>query len=209
VRDAVGPTVDLLIEGHNRFSVSTAIRIGRRLEPYRPTWFEEPVPHQKVSSIVEVARHLDVAIATGESYSSPHQFAELLAHDAVHILQPEIQNLGGLLNTKKVCAMADAHYAVLAPHNAQGPVSTAMCLQIAACTPNFFLQEMFDEFNVEWEEKLVDRPARVVDGFLEIPSRPGLGVDLQLDEVARHPYAPQNFLPLFRSGWETREGADD
>jgi galactonate dehydratase len=209
VREAVGPTVDLLIEGHNRFSVSTAIRIGKRLEPFQPTWFEEPVPHHKISAMVEVARHLDIAVATGESFSSTHQFAELLAHDAVHILQPEIQNLGGLLNTKKVCAMADAQYAVVAPHNAQGPVSTAMCLQIAACTPNFFIQEMFDEFNVEWEEKLVDHPARVVDGYVEIPSRPGLGVDLQLDEMARHPYAAQNFLPLFRSGWEKREGSEE
>lgn len=208
VREAVGPVVDLLIEGHNRFSVSTAIKIGRRLEPYRPTWFEEPVHHQKIDSLVEVARHLDVPIATGESFSSTHQFAELLAHDAVHILQPEIQNLGGLLNTKKVCAMADAHYGVVAPHNAQGPVSTAMCLQIAACTPNFFIQEVFDEFNVEWEEQLVDQPARVVDGYLEIPDRPGLGIDLRLEECRRHPYAVQNFLPLFRSGWERREGAE-
>jgi galactonate dehydratase len=208
VREAVGPDVDLLIEGHSRFSVSTAIQIGRRLEPYRPTWFEEPVHHQKIDSLVAVARHLDVPIATGESFSSPHQFAELLAHDAVHILQPEIQNLGGLLNTKKVCAMVDAHYGVVAPHNAQGPVSTAMCLQIAACTPNFFVQEIFDEFNVEWEEQLVDQPARVVDGYLEIPDRPGLGIDLCLEECRRHPYAVQNFLPLFRSGWERREGAE-
>jgi galactonate dehydratase len=200
--------VDLLIEGHNRFSVSTAIQIGRRLEPFRPTWFEEPVHHQKIDSLVEVARHLDVPIATGESFSSTYQFAELLAHDAVHILQPEIQNLGGLLNTKNVCAMADAHYGVVAPHNAQGPVSTAMCLQIAACTPNFFIQEVFDEFNVEWEEQLVDQPARVVDGYLEIPNRPGLGIDLCLEECRQHPYAVQNFLPLFRSGWERREGAE-
>jgi galactonate dehydratase len=208
VREAVGPDVDLLIEGHNRFSVSTAIKIGRRLEPYRPTWFEEPVHHQKIDSMVEVARHLDVPIATGESFSSTHQFAELLAHDAVHILQPEIQNLGGLLNTKKVCAMADAHYAVVAPHNAQGPVSTAMCLQIAACTPNFFIQELFDEFNVEWESQLVDQASRVVDGTIEIPARPGLGIDLCLEECERHPYAAQHFLPLFRSGWERREGAE-
>src|SRR5438034_618350 len=84
------------------------------------------------------------------------------------------------------CAMPDAHYGVVAPHNAQGPVSTAMCLQIAACTPNFFIQEVFDEFNVEWEEQLVDQPARVVDGYLEIPDRPGLGIDLCLEECRRH-----------------------
>jgi galactonate dehydratase len=208
VRDAVGPSVDVLIEGHNRFSVSTAIRIGKRLEPYHPTWFEEPVPHQKIDAVVEVARHLDVAVATGESFSSTQQFAELMAHNAVHIFQPEVQNLGGLLNAKKVCAMADAHYAVVAPHNAQGPVSTAICLQLAACTPNFFIQEIFDEFNVEWEGSLVDHAPRVVDGWITPPDRPGLGIDLILEECARYPHQPEYYLPLFRPGWERREGAE-
>src|SRR5439155_25888517 len=107
-REAVGPRVDILIEGHNRFSVSTAVKIGRQLEPYRPAWFEEPVHHQQIDAIVEVARKLDVPVATGESFSSRHQFAELLSHNAISILQPEPMALGGLLNTKKVCAMVDA-----------------------------------------------------------------------------------------------------
>jgi len=105
--------------------------------------------------------------------------------------------------------MADAHFAVVAPHNAQGPVSTAICLQLAACTPNFFIQEIFDEFNVAWEETLVDHAVRVVDGWITPPDRPGLGIDLVLDACARYPYQSQNFLPLFRPGWERREGVEE
>ncbi|HLI52679.1 MAG TPA: mandelate racemase/muconate lactonizing enzyme family protein, partial [Thermomicrobiaceae bacterium] len=206
VRDAVGPNVDLMIEGHCRFSVGTAVRIGDRLTPFRPAWFEEPVPHQNINSVVEVARHLSVPVATGESFSSTQQFAELLSHEAVAILQPEPIYLGGLWTARKVCAMADAHYAVVAPHSAQGPVATAMCLQLGACTPNLYVQELFDEFNEDWEREIVDQPVEVVDGYITIPERPGLGIELDFDEIARHPYQPRHFLPLFQEGWERRLG---
>ncbi len=208
VRDAVGPKVDILVEGHSRFSPAIAIKLAERMAPYRPSWFEEPVHHLHIGALVEVARRSPVPIATGESLTSPHQFAELLAYNAVGILQPEIHHLGGLLPAKKVCGMVDAFYGVVAPHNAQGPVSTAMCIQLAACTPNFYVQEIFDEFNVEWERDLVDHSTEVVDGYVEIPDRPGLGLELNLEECARHPYEPAFFLPLFKRGWERREGTD-
>src|SRR5205823_2418892 len=151
--------VDVLVEGHNRFSPAIALKLADRMAEYRPTWFEEPVAHQHVGALVELARRSPVPIATGESLTSAPQFAELLSYNAVSILQPEIHNLGGLLTAKKVCGMVDAFYGVVAPHNAQGPISTAMCLQLAACTPNFFVQEIFDEFNVEWERDLIDHSA--------------------------------------------------
>ena len=97
-------------------------------------------------------------------------------------------------------------YGVVAPHNAQGPVSTAMCLQLAACTLNFFVQEIFDEFNVEWEQDIVTAPAHVVDGYVAIPDRPGLGIELNLEECARYPYRQECYIPLFKPGWERREG---
>jgi galactonate dehydratase len=206
VRDAVGPDVDVLVEGHNRFAPAVALKLAERMLPSRPTWFEEPVPHQHIDALVHVATHSPVPIATGESLTSSHQFAELLAHNAVSILQPEIHHLGGLLQAKKVCGMVDAFYGVVAPHNAQGPISTAMCLQLAACTPNFFIQEIFDDFNVEWERDLVDCPTDVVDGWITIPERPGLGVELNLEECRKRPYEKSYFLPLFKPGWERREG---
>jgi galactonate dehydratase len=205
VRDAVGPRVDVLVEGHNRFSPAIALKLAERMAPYRPTWFEEPVAHQHIDALVHVAQRSPVPVATGESLTSPHHFAELLAHNAVSILQPEIHHLAGLLTAKKVCGIVDAFYGVVAPHNAQGPVSTAMCLQLAACTPNFFIQEIFDEYNVEWGDDLVDFPASVVDGYIDIPERPGLGIELNLDECGKHPYERTFFLPLFKPGWEKRD----
>ena len=160
----------------------------------------------KIDAVVEVARRVTVPVSTGESYTSTHQFAELLAHNAVHIVQPEPGNMGGIWRTRQVCAMADAHYAVVAPHNAQGPISTATCIQIGACTPNLLVQELFDEFNVPWERELVDHPAEIVDGRIPIPDRPGLGVELNWAEIEKHPYQVSNFLPLFAPGWERREG---
>jgi galactonate dehydratase len=178
VREAVGPDVELMIEGHSRFSVAEAVWIGERLAPFEPRWFEEPTQHQKLDATVQVARRVDVPVATGESFTSHHQFAELLAHNAVHILQPDPCNLGGIWRTRQVCAMADAHYAVVAPHQAQGPLCTAVCVQIGACTPNLLVQELFDEFNVGWERDIVSPPVEVIDGRIQIPDRPGLGVDL-------------------------------
>ena len=205
VRDAVGPTTELMIEGHSRFSVATALRIADRLVPFRPPWFEEPVPHQHIGAVVEVARRSPVPIATGESFSSTHQFAELLAHDAVHILQPEPLSLGGIWRTRQVAAMADAHYAVVAPHNAQGPVCGAISTQLGACIPNFMVLETFEEFNEPWTRQLVDHPLEVIDGFVEVSDRPGLGIDLDWERLDAHPYEPQHWLPLFGEGWERRE----
>jgi galactonate dehydratase len=205
VREAVGPSVQIMIEGHRRFSVAEAIRIGEELVEFNPTWFEEPTDHMKIDATTEVARKLSIPVATGESFTTTHQFAELLSHNTVHILQPDPANLGGIWKTRQVCAMVDAHYGVVAPHHSAGPVSTAACIQIDACTPNLLVQELFDEFNVEWERELVDHPPHVVDGKIEISERPGLGVDLNWSEVEKHPYEVSNFLPLFAPGWERRE----
>ena len=207
VREAVGDAVDLLIEGHSRFDVATAVEIARKLEPLRPAWFEEPVPHTNIAALVEVARRSPVPIATGESFSTKQQFAELLKHEAVSILQPEPLNLGGLFATRKIADMVDAHYGVVAPHSAQGPVCSAACVQLNASCPNFFIHEIFDEFNEPWEKEIITNPVEVAGGYIEISNRPGLGIDLNLEEIARHPYRQENSLPLFQPGWEQRRGA--
>jgi galactonate dehydratase len=206
VREAVGPDVQIMVEAHRRFSVAEAITIATEIEQYSPTWFEEPTDHTKIDATVEVAKHTNVPISTGESFSTTHQFAELLKYNAVHILQPDPSNMGGILRTRFVAAMADAHYAVIAPHQAQGPLATATCVQIDACTPNLLVQELFDEFNVDWERELVTNPVEVVDGRIQIPDAPGLGTDLNWSEIERHPAQTANFLPLFQPGWERREG---
>lgn len=204
VRDAVGAQVDLLIEGHCRFNVATAVEFAIAMHHLRPVWFEEPVPHTNIQAMIEVARRSPVPIATGESLSTKQQFAELLRHDVVSIIQPEPLNLGGLFATRKIADMADAHFGMIAPHSAQGPVCSAACVQLNASLTNFFIHEIFDEFNEPWEKHIVTHPVEVVDGYIEVPERPGLGTDLNLEEIARHPYQQENSLPLFKPGWERR-----
>jgi galactonate dehydratase len=207
VREAVGPSVDLLIEGHCRFNAATAIEFAEAIQPLRPAWFEEPVPHTNIPAMVEVARRSPVPVATGESLSNKQQFAELLKYEAVNIYQPEPLNLGGLFAARKIADMVDAHYGVIAPHSAQGPVCSAACVQLNASIPNFFIHEIFDEFNEPWEKEIVTNPVEVVNGYIEISDRPGLGIDLNIDEIRKHPYRQENYLPLFKPGWERREGA--
>jgi galactonate dehydratase len=205
VREAVGKDVDLLIEGHCRFNAATAIELALAMHQYRPAWFEEPVHHLNVTAMVEVARRSPVPIATGESLSSKQQFADLLGHGAVNILQPEPLNLGGLWATRKIAEMIDAHYGVVAPHSAQGPVCSAACAQLNASLPNFFIHEIFDEFNEPWEKVIVTNPVEVIDGYIPVSERPGLGIDLNIEEILKHPYQQENALPLFKPGWEKRE----
>jgi galactonate dehydratase len=204
VREAVGAKVDLLIEGHCRFNVATAVEFSMAMHHLRPAWFEEPVPHTNIMAMVEVARRSPVPIATGESLSSKQQFADLLQHNAVSILQPEPLNLGGLFATRKIADMVDAHYGVIAPHSAQGPICSAACVQLNASLPNFFIHEIFDEFNEPWEKQIVTHPVEVIDGYINVPETPGLGTDLNLEEIAKHPYQQENSLPLFKPGWERR-----
>jgi galactonate dehydratase len=205
VRDAVGPSVDLLIEGHCRFNVATAIRFSEAMADQRPAWFEEPVPHTNINAMIEVAKHSPVPVATGESLSTKQQFAELLRHDLIAFIQVEPLNVGGIFAARKIADMADAHFAMLAPHSAQGPVCSAACVQLNASAPNFFIHEIFDEFNEPWEKEIVTNPVEVVNGHIEISERPGLGIDLNIDEILKHPYQQENALPLFQKGWERRE----
>ena len=205
VREAVGPNVDILVEGHNRFSVHTALQFAEAMAPYQPTWFEAPVPPQRISQMVEVARRSPVPVACGEDYYSAQQFAELLAHDAVHIIQLEPQYLG-LTVSKQVCGMVNASNGVTAPHSAQGPLCSLVCAHLNMATPNFFLHEIFDDFNEDWSRRILTSPVQVQDGAIELSdSLVGWGADLNYDELAEHPYNPDNFLPLFRDGWERRE----
>jgi galactonate dehydratase len=205
VREAVGPDVDVLVEGHNRFSVHTALQFAEAMAPYNPTWFETPVPPQRISQMAEVARRSPVPVACGEDYYSAQQFAELLAHDAVHIIQLEPQYLG-VSASKQICGMVNAHNGVTAPHSAQGPLCSVVCAHLNTATPNFFIHEIFDEFNDDWSRRILTNPVTVRDGAIELDeSLPGWGTDLNYDEIARHPYNPNNYLPLFRAGWERRK----
>ena len=205
VREAVGPTVDILIEGHNRFSVHTALQFAEAMAPYQPTWFEAPVPPQRIADMVAVAKRSPVPVACGEDYYSAQQFSELLSHGAVHIIQLEPQYLG-MSVSKQICGMVNAANGVTAPHSAQGPLCSLACAHLNTATPNFFIHETFDEFNDEWSRRILTNPVTVRDGHIDLePERVGWGTDLNYDEIANYPYNPNNYLPLFRTGWERRK----
>jgi galactonate dehydratase len=205
VRDAVGPNVDIMIEAHNRFSPHTALQFAGAMSKYQPTWFEAPVPPQRISQMIEVAKHSPVPIACGEDYYSLQQFGELLSHDAVHIIQLEPQYLG-ITASKQICGMVHAHNGVTAPHSAQGPLCSLVCAHLNTATPNFFVHEIFDDFNDDWSGMILTNPVKVKDGYINLEEdRIGWGTDLNFDEIKKHPYNPNNYLPLFRSGWEKRK----
>jgi galactonate dehydratase len=203
VRDAVGPAVDIMVEAHSRFGVASALRIARRIEKYRPAWLEEPVPHHDILSIVEVAKASPVPIATGESFSNKHQVAELLKHGVIQIIQIEPIHIGGILASRKIADAVDARYGVIAPHAAAGPVSTMACIQIDVATPNFYIQEFFHDFNVTWEHDIVFPRLTCVNGRIPVPQGPGLGIDLNLEEIAKHPYASTD-VSLWEQDWHKR-----
>lgn len=205
VREAVGPDVDVLIEGHDRFSVSTAIEVSRALAEYQPFWFETPVMSTEVEAMAAVARASPVRIVGGERFASKADFARLLETRVVDVIQPEILNCGGVMGLSKIAALAEGYEAWVAPHNAQSPFTTVVNTHVGVTLPNMLIQECFDDFLVPWSREIMSGTVRVADGYIEAPDGPGFGVELNDDEMAKYPYADRNFLRLFQAGWERRE----
>jgi galactonate dehydratase len=203
VRGAVGPEVELLIEMHGRFSPATAIQIARELEPFEPSWVEEPVPPDNLAAFAKAARAIKIPVATGERYHHKFEFRELFARQACDIIQPDITECCGLLEVKKIAAMADMHYMTVAPHNVGGPVSTAIALHLAAATTNFKIQEHFNDFTEPHTRECATGCPKVVDGYFSLPKGPGLGVTLNEDVVRAHPPTSGHFN-LFQEEWQKR-----
>jgi galactonate dehydratase len=204
VRTAVGESVDLLIEGHDRFSVPTAIEVGRALAEFRPFWFEAPVMSTEVEATAEVARAIPVRVVAGERFYSKPDFARLLATGVVDVVQPELLRCGGVSGLTKVAALAEAHEAFVAPHNAQSPLCTVVNTHVGATLPNLLVQESFDDFLAPWSREIMNGTVRIVNGYIEVPEGPGFGVTIDEGEMAKYPYSDANFMRLFEAGWERR-----
>jgi len=203
-REAVGPNVDLLIEAHDRFTVTTAIRLGRKLEEFDPFWLETPVHTYDLAAHLEVARSIKVPVVLGEGFTRLRQFADLLSARVIDIVQPEPMNLGPS-RARKVFGIAQAYEALVACHQAQSPFCTAMNAHLHSSIPNFLIQENFDDSLEPWTWDVLQGVPRVKDGYLEVSDAPGWGVELNEAEALKHPYGETNFLRLFEEGWETRE----
>ena len=206
VRDAVGPDVEILVEMHGRFNPATAVEMAHALAPYRPGWFEEPVPPENPAALQKVSQALaplGVPIAAGERIHTPHDYRELLERQAVDVIQVDITHYGGLLNAKKLAAWADAYYVLVAPHNVGGPVSTAAALHLAACTTNFKIQEHFNDFDEAYVKQSAPGNPEVTDGSFALPSGPGLGVTIDEEVILAHPRRHAHFN-LFAQDWHKR-----
>ncbi len=196
VREAVGPHVDLLIETHGLFEAPMAQRVLTALEPFDVFFVEEPLPPENVQAMAALKRTARVPIAAGERRYTKYGFVDLLEQHAVDVIQPDVCHCGGILELKKIAAMAEAHYVGVAPHNSGGPIGTAASLQIDACTPNFLIQEC-DPWDVPWRDEILTHPVEVLDGgYFTIPARPGLGVELDEKVALAHPYQPVD-LPAY------------
>lgn len=206
VRGVVGPDVEILVEMHGRFSPATAIDIARDLEPFRPSWVEEPVPPDNIEAMAKASAKIRIPVATGERLHTRFEVRRLLELGAVDILQTDITESMGLLEGKKIAAMADASYVTFAPHNVGGPVSTAACLHLAACTTNFAIQEHFNDFVDSWVKEAASGPGypEVIDGYFALPGGPGLGITLNEDFIREHPMSDGTFN-LFQEDWHLRK----
>ena len=189
VREAVGDGVDLLIEGHGRFNIPTVIKIARELEPFKPMLFEEPVPPDNLDALREVKDRTNLAISAGERLYTRWDYKPLFDKMAADYIQPDISHAGGIMELKKIAAEAECRYIPFAPHNPSGPVANAATLQLAACCPNFCILEIMYS-DVEWRKDVTDEKLEYADGYITIPDKPGLGIEINEEACLAHPYKP-------------------
>jgi galactonate dehydratase len=207
VREAVGPDIDLMIEMHGRFSPDTAAQVAAAIEPYAPRWIEEPVPPENAAALERVRRATNTSIATGERIHTIWDAIPFVEDGNVDIIQADLTHFGGFTGMRRLAGWTEAHYLTLAPHNVGGPVATAANVHFAVATRNVDVVEHFNDFADAWVSELVDHAPAVdpSDGCFGLPEGPGLGLHLDHDACARHPYTGAR-LQLFVEGWQKREG---
>jgi galactonate dehydratase len=187
VREAVGPAVRLMVEGHGRFGVHSAIRVGRALEHVGALFFEEPLPPGNLAALRRVAEAVRIPIATGERCYTARECQLAIDAGGVEVLQPDVMHVGGIAAMLSASAAAEAAFVSFAPHNASGPVATAATLQVAALAPTFLIQEMFAPHDAPWRDLVARPPIEIVDGHVPIPDGPGMGIEIVESELADHP----------------------
>jgi len=204
VREAVGRDAQLMIEFHGRLSYSCAAAVMRNLEPYHPAWCEEPISPERIELLAELKRQTPLPIAAGERLMTEADFDRLIRQRAADIVQMDICHCGGLAVSKKIAANAAVQDLRVAPHCSIGPVALAAALHFDVCTPNFMIQEAFGDFDVSWRGQLVRSRHEVRGGEFLLSDEPGLGVELDLDAIAAHPYVVGSFPSLWDRQWTTK-----
>lgn len=187
LREAVGNRADLLFGTHGQMTAAGAIRLARRLEPYDPLWLEEPVPPDAPQEMAHVARATSIPIAAGERLATKYDFARVLEAGAAAILQLNLGRVGGILESKKIAGMAEVRHAQIAPHLYCGPVVGAANIQLATCSPNFLILEGIERWD-GFHAQILRKPVRWENGYVIPSAEPGLGVELNEEVAASHPY---------------------
>jgi galactonate dehydratase len=204
IREAVGDDVDLCLELHRRLKPGEAIAFAHKVEPYTPMFLEDPVIPDNLDSMGYIAQHSNVPIATGERIHTIQEFEMLLSRNAMSYARTSVCVCGGISGAKKIAAIAEAHGALIVPHNPLSPVSTAACMQVAACVENFSIQELPDHDGISATERFTSSQAvemksfsqkdmvnwtpTVTNGFAELPIAPGIGIELVDDAEILFPY---------------------
>lgn len=191
-REAVGDDFDLILEVHRSMNPMDAVAFARAVEPYRPLFLEDPIPPDSSAVMAEVASKTALPIATGERFINIQEFEDVLSRGAARYVRPDVCALGGLTPSKKVAAIAESHYVDLVPHNPLGPVSTAACLQLDAAVPNVCIQEFPSFYLAGNESEMLTEPLELDRGYLVIPDRPGIGVELAEDISEKFPPAQRS-----------------
>ncbi len=187
VREAVGSSVDIMLDFHGRVSPAMAIQLEEAIRPSHPYFIEEPVLPENVDALARVAQQFKTPIATGERLFLKWAFREVLEKGAATVLQPDPCICGGIFETRQIATLAECHYAAVAPHNPYGPINLAAALQIDACIPNFAVQEF-----VHLGEGYLKNPFVVKDGFIELPTGPGLGIEVDEEYLQTIPLGPRD-----------------
>ena len=187
VYDAVKDNADIIIEGHGRFDIPTAVRVGHALGEFDILWFEEPIPPQNLEGLAEVKRRVNVPVSAGERLYNRWEFRSLFELKAADFIQPDVSHAGGIMELKKIAAMAEAYHIPICPHNPSGPIANAATLQLAACVPNFYLLETMSS-DVPWRKDISTEDVKFENGEMFISDKPGLGIDINVDEIKKYPF---------------------
>jgi len=201
VRRAVGDDVEIMIEVHGRLAIDAALEMAHRLAPYHPTWLEEPVAPERLDLLAEVKRRTDIPIAAGERLYTLADFARLTEMRAADVVQMDVTHCGGVLMAKKIAALAEPYDVTFAPHVSVGPVALAAALHLDMCCTNFFRQEDFSQYDVNYRGDLVCGWDRLEKGYFTLDEAPGLGLELNDDVIAAHPYEAHTFPSLWEGQW--------
>jgi galactonate dehydratase len=190
VRDAVGWDVDILVEMHRRLAPMHARRIAREIERFRPFWYEEPVLAENIDALAAVKRDINLPVVTGEELYTKFEFREVFEKQAADIINPDVCNVGGILELKEIAAMAEPYFVVVSPHNYNSTtLGLAATLQVSAAIPNFLITEYFVNLE-EFGKDIAKVPFEVKDSYIQVPTTPGIGIDLDEDRLANYPYQP-------------------